>query len=92
MKEKIITGVITTSKEASLVTAGFSAPIWMQMLNAYIGFVIGVFTLIYVVWRVIENMPKMFNFYYENKQNLYKNWARRKLEKKEIEKNLKDKD
>ena len=89
MKEKIITGILASGKEASLVTAGFSAPVWMQMLNAYMGFLIGIFTLIYVIWRVLENIPNMLDYFYSAKQKLYKNWAIRKAEKKDIDKFLK---
>ena len=48
------------------------------------GFLIGVFTLIYVVWRVVENIPRMFDSYYKYKQDWFINWAKRKEEQKKI--------
>lgn len=39
-------------KETVGVSAGLTAPLWLEAFNAYVGAVVGVFTLIYAIGRV----------------------------------------
>lgn len=44
--------MINRIKESVGVTAGVTAPVWLQEFNVYVGAAIGVLTLVYAVLRI----------------------------------------
>jgi len=63
-----------TAKDAVIIPTGLSAPVWVSEATDWLGFFIGVLTIIYFIFKNIDT-------YYHWRHN---RWKQRKEEKKRI--------